>query len=264
MSGRRHERGFALLIVLLTLGLLALLVSTLAGNASQDAKLATTLRAEAVDGAAADAVISEVIMDVLRSGIASAQPRRFGPVRVTIGLQEFSGRMNPNIAPATMLEALMLRIDLTPGVARSLAAAVVGWRTPGSNPSQQRAKAVEYRAAGLSYGPPGRPFENLDQLGYVLGMTPAILLALKPHLTIWTTGPPDPAYADALVLAALRDAGAASASRSAEVARVIAITAVASQPDAPREIRRAVVRFGFSPDGRGWRILAWDDGEPAR
>ena len=112
----------------------------------------------------------------------------------------------------------------------------------------------------MTYGPPGQPFQHLDELGYVLGMTPEILAALKPHLTLWSTSDPDPAAADALVLGALRSAGIQPVAAKSMQARVIAFTATATLPDAPQVTRRAVIRFGFSPDGRAWRVLAWDDG----
>ncbi len=257
---RAGQRGFVLLIVLWTIALLALLVTGLVGNASREARLTTTLRADAVGRAAADAVLSEVMMEVLRSGEATPGPRRFGKVRVGVSLLDYSGRINPNLASVTMLQALLAGLGVAPQRAEHLAAAIVDWRSPGQTASPHGAKAAEYRAAGISYGPPGRPFENLDELGYVLGMTPVILTALKPHLTVWSTTDPDPAFADAVVLSALRVAGVPPTAAASNEARVIAITATAAQPDAPRVTRRAVVRFGYSPDGRGWRVLAWDDG----
>jgi len=260
-ADQRAQRGFALIIVLWAVGILALLVLGIVSVASREAKLTTTLRAEAVARAADDGVLSEVILEVLRSGTTVPGPRRFGAVQVAVGLVDLSGRMNPNLASAVMLQALLLRLGVSPQTAEYLAAAIVDWRTPGLTPSPHGAKAAQYRAAGMTYGPPGRPFENLDELGYVLGMTPALLAALKPHLTLWSTSDPDPAAADAVVLGALRVAGAPPVAARSTEARVIAFTATATLPDAPTVTRRAVVRFGFSPDGRGWRVLAWDDGE---
>jgi general secretion pathway protein K len=259
-AAHRTERGFALLIVLWTISILALLLTTLLANARQEARLTTTLRAEAVDRAAADAVLSEMILDVLRPSPIPRGLWRFGAVNVSVRLEDLSGRMNPNIASPMMLEALLARLGVPPQAAQTLAAAIVDWRTPGQKLTPHGAKAPDYRAAGLTYGPPGRPFENLDEIGFVLGMTPAVLVALKPHLTLWATSDPDPAFADGVVLTALRAAGVPPVAGNSNIARVIAMTAVASQPDAPRVVRRAVVRFGYSPDGR-WRILAWDDAE---
>jgi len=259
-----RQRGFALIIVLWAIGLLALLVIGVVSSASREARLTGNLRAQAVTRAAADAVLSEVVLEVLRSGGITPGPRQFGAVQVAINAVDLSGRMNPNLASATMLQALLLRLGASPRQAEYLAAAIVDWRTPGLSPSPHGAKAAQYRAAGMTYGPPGRPFENLDELGYVLGMTPALLAALKPHLTLWSTSDPDPALADAAVLAALRIAGVPPVAASSTQARVIAFTALATLPDAAQVTRRAVIRFGFSPDGRGWRVLSWDDGEPTQ
>jgi general secretion pathway protein K len=257
----RGRRGFALIIVLWTIAILALLIATVLADARGEAKLAATLRGQAVARAAADGVIAGTILDLLRTGATASGLRRFGSARVAVGLTDFSGRMNPNLASAVMLGALLVQLGVPPNNAENLGAAIVDWRTPGLSASPHGAKAPEYRAAGMTYGPPGRPFENLDELAYVLGMTPALLAALKPHLTLWSTTDPDPAFADALVLAALRAAGVPPMAGESNEARVIAITAIASLPDAPRVTRRAVIRFGYSPDGRGWRVLAWDDGE---
>lgn len=257
----RGQRGFALIITLWTIAILALLITIVMADARGEAKLTETLRGQAVARAAADGVLAGTILDVLRTGAAASGLHRFGGARVAVGLTDFSGRMNPNLASAVMLGGLMVQLGVPPNNAGSLAAAIVDWRTPGLSASPHGAKAPEYQAAGMTYGPPGRPFENLDELGYVLGMTPALLAALKPHMTLWSTTDPNPAFADAPVLSALRAAGVPPMAGESNEARVIAITAVASVPEAPRVTRRAVVRFGYSPDGRAWRVLAWDDGE---
>ncbi len=91
-------------------------------------------------------------------------------------------------------------------------------------------------------------------------MTPALLAALAPHLTLYSDGDPDPAAADPVVRAALRDVGyGARADRAA--LQTVRITAAARRGDA-RAVRSAVIRIGASSNGRGWRILAWE-GVPA-
>ena len=256
-----RERGFALMIVLWIVGIFSLLVATLFSESHSEAKLSSMLQAEAAGRAAADGAISSVVMEILRSGSASPGLRPFGRVRVTIELEELSGRINPNLASVEILNALLVRVGVEPRRAAALAAAIVDWLEPGQAASPNGAKTPEYRAAGLAYGPPGRPFERIGELGFVLGMTPDVLAALKPHLTLWTTTDPDPALADAVVLAALRASGVPVASDRLNVARVIGITATASAADAPRVTRYAVVSFGYTRDGRGWRILQWSDGE---
>ncbi len=255
------QQGFALVVVLWTVALLALLVSTLLADARTEAKLTLNRRGEAIAVAAADAAISATILDLLRPGQPTSAIHRVGAVTVSVGLENLSGRLNPNIASTQMLRALLLQLGVSQQAADGLAAAIVDWRTPGLKASPHGAKAPAYRAAGLPYGPPGRPFEHLGELAAVLGMTPALLAELMPHLTLWSITDPDPTTADAVVLDALRTAGVPPVTSGQDETQIIAISATATLPDAPLVLRRAVVRFGYSPDGRGWRVLAWDDGE---
>jgi general secretion pathway protein K len=253
------ERGFVLLIVLWTVGVLALMTTTLLANVRTENRLIANLRGAATASAAADAAISATVINLLRPGGGVTSRQRIGGAAVAIRLEDLSGRINPNLASTTMLRGFLLGLGLDPVRADSIAAAIVDWRTPGLTRNQHGAKADQYREAGLPYGPPGRPFEHLSELGAVLGVTPTLLAAMLPHMTLWSTGDPDPGYADGIVIAALRASGAPPvASRSTE-ARIIAITAAATTPDAPLIVRRAVVRFGYSPDGRAWRVLAWED-----
>ena len=257
------ECGFALIIVLWTTVLLALLASSLLAAARSDAKLATNRRDEAVAVAAADGAISATILDLLRSGSLVSGGPAFAPIGAHVGvaIENLSGRLNPNVVSAAMLRALLMRLGVPPQPAENLAAAIVDWRSPGQTPSPHGAKEAAYRTAGLDYGPPGRPFEQIGELAGVLGMTQAVLQAMAPHLTLWSSADPDPGHADALILDAMRASGSPIATPSSDAVQVIAITATATLPDAPHVVRRAVVRFGASPDGRGWRVLSWDGGD---
>jgi len=263
-SGRsRNERGFVLIIVLWTVGLLALIGNVLVANARQEAQLTTTLRDQSVGRAAADGVLSETIMDILKGIKTVSGQRQFANVPIELTVRDLSGRLNPNIAPNATIKAVLAQIGVPVDRAKRLAAAIVDWRTPGLAPTALGTKADQYVAAGFSYGPPGAPFETLDELGLVLGMDATVLAALKPHLTLWSTNPPDPAVADEIIRGALRAVGAPLSAVPTTEARVIELTAVADLPAHVVATRRAVVRFGPSADSRGWRILAWDDGDRA-
>ena len=156
---------------------------------------------QAVARAAADAVLSEEILEVLRSDRASF-PGHAGLARSrcrwaswTFWPDQSEHRLGRDVAGAAAGDRCAASDRrVSRGGHRGLADA-------GPHPSPHGAKAAQYRAAGMTYGPPGRPFENLDELGYVLGMTKPLLAALKPHLTLWSTSDPDPAAADAVYLA---------------------------------------------------------------
>jgi general secretion pathway protein K len=122
---------------------------------------------------------------------------------------------------------------------------------------------ADYRAAGLDYGPPGEPIETLDELGRVLGMTPAILAAITPHLTLF--GPPQPseASADSVVAAVLAETAEAAAAPSAAQpppdVLTRRITATAFGPGNARVTRSTIVRLGAVLPS-GYQALAWNDG----
>ncbi len=262
---RRHasgvESGFALLIVLWTLVPIALLFAMLAAAARSDAQLTANLRSAAELEAAADGAIHSALFDLLQRGVASRNgpppAMRLAGADVLVEVRSESGLVNPNTASPGLLGALLVRLGADPAQAHSVASAVADWRTPGRRSAQNGVKAARYQAAGLDYGPPGAPFESLSELGEVLGMTPALLQALAPHLTLYSDGDPDPALADPIVRAALRDLGATAIVSEAE-SRVVRITATARRSNAARVTRRAIVQIGPSPNRRGWRVLIWD------
>ncbi len=259
--GRVPESGFALLIVLWTLVPVALLFVMLAAAARSDAQLTANLRSAAEIEAVADGAIYTAVFDMLQRGGAApgSLPAvgRLSGAEVGVQVVDQSGLVNPNIASPDLLGALLLRLGADPAQAYRIAGAVADWRAPGRRSARRGVKAAQYQAAGLSYGPPGAPFETLGELGDVLGMTPALLAALAPHLTLYSDSDPDPALADPVVRAALRDLGFGERGDQA-TSQTVRITAVAQRSAGVRAIRSAVVRIGPSPNGRGWRVLAWD------
>ena len=254
------DAGFALLVVLWTLVLVSLLFAILAGASRSDAQLTANLRSAAELEAVADGAIHTALFDLLRRGgtardVALATGRLSG-ADVGVDVVDQSGLVNPNAASPDLLAALLLRLGADPGQAIRVAAAVADWRAPGRRSARRGTKAAQYQAAGLRYGPPGAPFETLGELGDVFGMTPALLAALAPHLTLYSDGDPDPAVADPVVRAALRDAGYGERADRAAL-QTVRITAAARR-GAARAVRSAVVRVGPSSNGRGWRVLVWE------
>jgi general secretion pathway protein K len=210
MSSR--QRGFALLIVLWTVGLLALLGTQIVASGRSDTQLADNLKQEAVLEAAADGAVASVMFQVL----AARDPRlradgvvrevRVGQVPVLVRIENESDRVNLNTASAMLLRTLIIEVGGAPGLADRLAASILDWRTSGANARRGGAKAPEYQAAGRAYGPSGMPFQSVGELADVLGMTPDLFARMAPHLTVLTDGDPDLSTRDPVVARALTDA----------------------------------------------------------
>ena len=256
---QRGQSGFALLIVLWLLVPLSVLFLILSGTARSDTQLTGNLRDAAKLEALADGAINTAIFDLMQSrdALGTITTRLQG---AALGVQVISqsGLVNPNVASVELLRALLVRLGVQSAQAEGVAAAIVDWRSPGQRARPNGAKTAEYRAAGRDYGPPGAPFETLDELQDVLGMTPQIAAALRPYLTLYADRDPDPALAPPLVRAALGDLGARLIGQS-DPGDVFQITAVARGGTGALVGRRAVVRIGFTANGRGWRVLAWSN-----
>jgi general secretion pathway protein K len=207
-----RQEGFALLIVLLTMGFLALVGTQLVAAARSDTKLTENLKQAAILEAAADGAVAHALFaiqaahdpDLRADGVARIL--RIGQTAVSIRVWNENDRVNPNIASTVLLRYLIVQAGTPPALADRLAADMVDWRTAGSNLRDGEAKAVRYRAAGLSYAPPGTPFQTVQEVTDVLGMTPELFKRLAPHLTVLTDTDPDLTTSDPVVRQALTDA----------------------------------------------------------
>ncbi|HEY3912677.1 MAG TPA: hypothetical protein VGM07_22720 [Stellaceae bacterium] len=260
--------GFALLIVLWTLVLIAFLVLHLTASGHTEIRIADNLVDNAVTGAAADGAITEAIFN-----LSSPQPDQrwpldgaahlltIGNTRVVVRLENEAARINPNLASPVLLEALLRAVGSDPDTARRVAAAIADWVGTSQNAQPQAALLADYQAAGLNYGPPGSPAETLGELGRVLGMTPELLAKLRPHLTLFGPADPDPATTDPVVAAALaqvsqQNQNGAPVNADQQDVQTARIIATALGPGNARASRAAIVRIGASlPEG--YVVLAW-------
>jgi general secretion pathway protein K len=260
--------GFALLIVLWTLVLIAFLVLHLTASGRTEIRIANNLVANAVATAAADGAISEVIFYLSaprpdQRWPINGPPRQLtiGDCRVVVRLEDEAARINPNLASPALMEALLRTVGSDPGAARRIAGAVADWVGASATPKTAEALQAEYRAAGLDYAPPGAPLESLDELGRVLGVTPALYAALRPHLTLFGPPEPDPTDADPVVAAAVAQIpqlarATATSATGPENLPTVRIVADAVGVGNARVTRVAVVRTG-STLPQGYVVLAW-------
>jgi general secretion pathway protein K len=267
---RRQNSGFALIIVLWTLVLIAFIVTHLTATGRTEIRIATNIVANAVAQAAADGAIFETIFNQ-----SDPQPDERWPVdgsvrEIVIGNSRVTGRLedeawwiNPNSASPALLEAMMRAAGSDGESARRLAIAIGEWVGSAPAPRPPNVLLADYRAAGLDYGPPGAPLETLDELGRVLGMTSATFAAIRPHLTLFGPPQPSPTTTDPFVAIALATVAttepAVSANQPPPDVLTTRITAAVSGPNSAQVTRSAIVRFGAVLP-LGYQVLAWRDG----
>jgi general secretion pathway protein K len=262
MNRKDRQRGFALLIVLWTLAFLSLIGATLVATSRQDTQRARNLIDGAAAEAAADGAVQQAIYGLLDPSARRWRPDgtlhvlRSGQNRIEVRIENESSKVNPNIAPVELMQALMVDLGASSATAARIAAAIADWRSQGDQPLPLGAKAPQYAAAGRDYAPPGASFESLDELGAVLGMTPDLLARLRPHLTLYSEADPDASTTDPVVAAALgNQTRAVVRGNSDEGSQVATISVIVRGPRRTGFSERVVVRTNALDGIRRHEIL---------
>jgi general secretion pathway protein K len=259
-----RQRGFALLIVLLSLGLLALVGTQILASGRQETQVANMTRDAAMLAAAADGAVQRAIFATLDpterhwNADGATHSVQIGKAVIAVRIDDEAAKVNPNFASLELLQALLLQVGADPNTAAVVATAIGEWREASGGPGRPSVATAKYVAAGRDYTPSGAAFASLYDLEAVLGMTPALLAQLWPHLTVLTDGDVDPATHDPVVIRALSAAGQAHGLSNGAESDVLSVTADARGPGATEFAVRVVVRTNAQAEGRRYRVLAYE------
>ena len=263
-----RQSGFALLIVLWSMALLALIGTRITASGRAETRLVGNLRAGAVAEAAADGAVFEALFHVIDTSNnhwpADGRPRALNLPQATaeVSVVDESRKITLNNSPAALLRGLLQALGVAPRDAAVLTDQIIDWRSPLPTPQPLGAKAPQYLAAHRAWGPPNRPFRGIDELALVLDMTPEILARLRPYVSPWTLSAPSPSEADPVIAATLAAAVAnGGAPQAFAEATTLTIVAVATTPGGGRFVRRAVVRLtgdlALNPGQPPFVVLDW-------
>lgn len=95
--------------------------------------------------------------------------------RMMWGLEDEASKINVNFAPKEVL----LRL---PGVTEEIADSIIDWRDADSNPGGSGAESSYYQGLSPPYSCKNEPFESIEELLFVRGMTPEILFGKDKNL----------------------------------------------------------------------------------
>jgi general secretion pathway protein K len=266
-----RESGFALLIVLWTMVLLALLAAQVTGGGRAETKLAAAMRISAQLQAAADGAVYESIWHLMDGDGDAWAPGNAVHVlaepgaKVTVQIEDERGKIDINNAAPALIQGLFNVLGVDSTTATNVAQAINDWRQQGGAGDDSDATAA-YRMDGRLWGPPAEDFERLDELLLVRGMTPKLYKMALPFLTLALEQSPWPQYAGPTVQAAVararQDSALAADHADLRGPVVMQITATATGADGARFIRRTLMRLDGALNGPAWkyRILTWDAG----
>jgi general secretion pathway protein K len=257
-------RGFALIIVLWTLVLLSFVMTHMVTAGRTETRIAANFVANADAETQADGAGVETIFRVIDTSPShwdvggGPYGLRMKQAKATITIASEAGKVNPNTASQQMLAALMSAVGAQPSQAASVSRAMLDWRqSDENNKNDTERKIAQYRSARLDYAPPGAPFESLDEIQRVIGMTPDLYRRLKPNLSIYQTGDPDISVASPAVAKALRTLNLPPQPPNGDVTQIVSIVARVVTDRGGHFLRRAVVRID-PPESGTYGILAWD------
>ena len=260
------SQGFVLLIVLWWSVMIAFLATQIVTATRTALLLSSNMRASTdaetqADGAANAAIFQILSQNWKADGTIHVITGPRGVVEVRI--DDEGEKIDPNVAPAVLLQALLQECGAATKTASDLATAIYEWRSIDLLRSSGSADA-RYRAARCDYLPPHARFVRQDELGLVLGMTSDLLACITPHISVHGLTVPslqttsDPVVRQALGNAYPYDTLQMVAATVREVA-VVRITAIARQTDGGRFGRIAVVRVVPAEPNQDfiYRILSW-------
>ena len=233
-SNPEKPRGIALVIVLWGLVLLAVIAAAFTTGTRTEVTLARNLVENAKAKALADAGVHAAMLGLHRREVekrwradgtvyslafphADPAPARLGEAslrgsqaaqagegEVSIVIDDEAGKIDLNAAPDELIQGLLVAVGLADGEARALTAAIADFRDADDETHLGGAEDAEYRAAGLAWGPKNKPFEAVEELHQVLGMTRQVYALAAPGLTVHSRSKGvDVTVAPAIVLLAL-------------------------------------------------------------
>jgi general secretion pathway protein K len=261
------EDGFVLVVVLWWLVLLTFMLTQITSDSRTQALIAANLRSSAIAETEADGAVFRAIFEVLaHRWEADGAPHviRDGQGVAEVRVYDEARKVDPNVAPAALMEALLRACGATPKVAGPLALGIYQWRSVDLLQEDFHRFAPDYRAANLDYIPPNKRFVSEDELGLVLGMTPDLLACLTPHISIYASSVPsfdstdDRLIRQALTETSANDVVTTAVPRTRDAA-VIRIQAVAQAAHGGSFRRVAVARVApAAVDPHfAYKILLW-------
>ncbi len=286
-----RERGFALLLVIWVLALIAVLASAVAADSGSDAIIARNRLNRAEAAALADSGVNLAILRLIDGNpatrwVADGRPRtlRLPGGEVALTLQDEGGKVDLNQASPDLLAGLADEVGVGPQSRAALLQGIARRRA-----TFESATDVP-PAIGMLY--PGidsdaqlvarQPFADVSELRQLAGVSDAAYRRIAPYLTVYSGATTiNPATAPRAVLLGIpgvspqsvafylkaRAAGSspatkadlAGADRFAQAAPVrnVTITAVVSAPNGTAFTRRAIVSISPSLRFKPYRILRW-------
>ncbi|WP_332821111.1 general secretion pathway protein GspK [Pseudomonas sp.] len=191
VEARRGASGVALVGVLWLLVLLSLIALNLSTGSRTELQLAGNARLAASARHVAEAGVNWGVWSLLQTNTAgwladgSVRSLELDGISVAVALFDEQGKIDLNEADLPLLAGLFESVGLDEKAALAQAEVILDWRDEDDLLRPTGAEEEQYRVAGL-LGPANQPFEKLEDLRQVLGMSEALYQQVLPALTLYS------------------------------------------------------------------------------
>ena len=185
------QQGVALVIVLSLIVVLGAIAEGHVRNVHSEIKLAMLYTKTAKARALAEAGIQHAILKLLQHEQSNAWPVN-GAVQhlqcnnqeVLVAIRDARGLVDLNNANASLLARLFSSTEADEARQQKLVNALLDWRDKDNFLHLNGAEDDDYRAAGLNWTAHDDAFSSIEELLYLLGMTPDTFSDIAPYVTV--------------------------------------------------------------------------------
>jgi general secretion pathway protein K len=187
------QKGVALVLVLWITVLLTIMAGAFTLTLQREAKLIGNLKARSEANALAEAGVYYALL-MLSVNAPERAWKADGSIRelafndgvVAIQASDERGKIDLNYAGRDLLVAMFTGINLELGEADKLTDAILDWRDKNDEVHLNGAEKKDYKQHNLSYAPRNGLFQSIEELQFVLGMTPRVFKEVEPMLTVYS------------------------------------------------------------------------------
>lgn len=189
-----RQAGVAMILVLWVAMLLTVIASSFALATRTDMAVIQNSVERARAEAAADAAVHRAMAEMYKPASDLTRWKSDGESHdfewqglvVRVSLMDESGKIDINTAMPDLLKGLLLSGGASEDQAVKLVDAIQDWRDTDTLRRLNGAEEPEYQAAGLKYKPANAPFQTIEEVRMVLGMTPELYRHIAPDITIFS------------------------------------------------------------------------------
>lgn len=196
---RAQEKGFALLIVIWGLALLAVIATTFVTSVNTQLRITRNVidstKAETLANAGVEISASKLVARTKgRSGSRLALRTDGSPMHCLVGedtsltliVWDEGGKVDLNAASPALLKALLQNFENDPQKVAALSSAIVDFRDTNDLKTLNGAEAKEYAIANLPYGPKNARFDSVEELEQVIGLGGTLYQQILPFVTVYS------------------------------------------------------------------------------